>query len=157
MTRAITLSDTDVKFWTAELAHRAASPEIVESALRSDGDLAFAPTDVARLKALDPFRDRPALDDDPDGAVFIDILLVPLADPPDEYRSVRSWPLGMQQDGLALLTILRALMDRDSIYETPECRVRFDGRARYNLAFDAASLVEDAQYANRVEEQTWTH
>lgn len=39
---------------------------------------------------------------------------------------------------------VRTLLDRGDIFATPECRVRLEGRARYNLAFDAAKLRQAA-------------
>ncbi|WP_132430769.1 hypothetical protein [Pseudonocardia endophytica] len=95
-----------------------------------------------RLAGLDPLRERPLLDDDPDGAVLVDILLVPLSAAVTEYTSAalrvrRRDPFWRRASPLGAI---EGLLRRGSIYATPECRVRLEGRARYNLAFDAAAL-----------------
>jgi hypothetical protein len=143
-------------FWIPELDHRVEQADAVRRAAilltepgsagppgtsTSAGEATRGPR-VERLICLDPLRDRPLLDEDPDGAVLVDILLTPLAAPPSEYTPAASRVdrAEVLWGGAQALPTVEHLLSRGSIYATPECRVRLEGRAHYNLAFDAARL-----------------
>lgn len=145
-----------VGFWCNELDHRAVDPAAVRTAALTLTKAAPGPDSpgargfrVERLLGLDPLRDRPLLDDDPDGAVLVDILLSPLSAAITAYTSaaqrVRRGDAFWRH--VRPLTAVEHLLARGSLFATPECRVRLEGRARYNLAFDAAALR--ATVANR--------
>lgn len=148
-----------VNYWCDELDHRAEDSNAVHTAAltlirpapghdhtaRTDprtDDSGAVDDRVRRLVTLDPLRDRPLLDEDADGAVLIDILLAPLSAAITAYTSAAERvriddPIWRGAEPLAAVATLLRL---GSIYATPECRVRLEGRARYNLAFDAAAL-----------------
>jgi hypothetical protein len=138
------MSWCDVEFgdWIGELAHRADDVASVRAALLARRAPVTRPgTRPNRLSRLDPLRDRPLLADDPDGAVVVDILLTPLATRPLDYvRMVEAPSSGSWWAEPRALAEVERLLALDSLYATPECRVRLEGRGRYNLAFHAARL-----------------
>jgi predicted metal-dependent HD superfamily phosphohydrolase len=134
--------DDDLDGWITELAHRADDVDAVRAALlarrRSAADFGAL---TNRLCRLDPLRDRPLLSDDPDAAVVVDILLTPLAAPPTDYvRMINAVAEVARCDKPRTLGEVERLLAWESLYATPECRVRLEGRGRYNLAFHAARL-----------------
>jgi hypothetical protein len=134
--------------WIRELAHRAEDPGAVRAAVaarlspfsRHRPDIS-PDASAHRLSRLDPLRDRPWLADDPDGAVVVDVLLIPLSAPPTDYlRLTATGDPGGFPDRPRTLGEVERLLALESLYATPECRVRLEGRGRYNLAFHAARL-----------------
>ena len=142
----------ETAFWVEELAHRADRPGAVASAvaaltpatvplladLLADPDARPGPH-VDALVALDPLDHRPYLDDGADAAVLADVLLTGLSRSRADYESVRVWAADRvdgPDDVAGLNRVVRGLLALDSIYATPECRARLEGRARYNLAIE---------------------
>ena len=138
--RVPTDSET-IDAWLGRLEHRAAHPDLVRRVFSAQAD-AQADESIVRLRDLDPLRERPRMDEDPDGAVVVDVRIVALGDPPDAYVSAIHWGSGLSNSDAR--EIVRRLLDRGDLFATPECRARLEGRARYNLAFDAARLSQEA-------------
>ncbi|GAY09122.1 hypothetical protein TOK_3078 [Pseudonocardia sp. N23] len=149
---SLTGGPREMAFWVEELAHRADSPGAVALAVATmsratipllTGLLAEPEAHpgphVDALVALDPLRDRPYLDDGPDAAVLADVLLTGLSRARADYEGAEVWAAGRVAgpgDRAGRHRVVRGLLDLDSIYATPECRARLEGRARYNLALE---------------------
>lgn len=130
--------------WILEIEHRADAPALVHNAIFGSNGADDGASSPPSRAPLDPLSDRPLLDDDSDAAVIIDACLAALAVEPLVYRSAGGIT-ALDSRAAALtdserLTIVRRFLDRETIYATPECRVSLEGRARYNLAFEAARL-----------------
>lgn len=147
----------EMAFWVEELAHRADRPGSVALAVATlapaaapllAGLLPGPGPCVDDLVALDPLRHRPYLDDDPDAAVLADVLLTGLSRSRADYESVRVWAADRVDgpgDVAGLNRVVRGLLGLDSIYATPECRARLEGRARFNLAIEDRFLRDVLQ------------
>lgn len=121
-----------------ELEHRASHPETVELAVWFAGMQhlpAQVTDDVRRL--LDVLKDHDPAAGDGDGQVLSDADLAILSAPADAYGA---YIKGLRVDDDTRLDEVDALLERDSIYRTPEMRAGREARAQLNLARERRAL-----------------
>ncbi len=121
--------------------NEARSADLLRSWLPDDADAAEA----ARLVRLTATHDPGP--DDVDGAILCDADLAVLgagaAADYEAYRSrVRQEHRHVDDDGwrTGRTAVLQGLLDRPTIFRTPEGRARWESMARHNLAVELASL-----------------
>lgn len=122
-----------------ELEHRARHPETVELAVWFAGveeRPARVTEEVRRL--LDVLKNHDPAPDDADGHVLSDADLAILSAPADAYGA---YVKKLRVDDETRLAQIDALLQRDSIYRTPEMRAGREARAQLNLARERAALI----------------
>jgi len=134
----------DVVYDTRRNDNEICSADIARFELMSIGWLGI---DVERVAGMvEATRHHRAADGDTDTLLFLDLDLSVLATGPSEYDAYRdairaefSWVPGTDyRAGRA--KVLRAFLERDAIYRTPELAARWEAPARSNLQRELAVL-----------------
>jgi len=134
----------DVVYDTRRNDNEICSADIARFELMSIGWLGI---DVERVAGMvEATRHHRAADGDTDTLLFLDLDLSVLATGPSEYDAYRdairaefSWAPGTDyRAGRA--KVLRAFLERDAIYRTPELAARWEAPARSNLQRELAVL-----------------